>query len=118
MGIAASCACALHCALTPLLLGSFSVVGLGVLADERFEWALVGASAALGGLSLVSGYFSRHRRRRPVALFALGVVVILAARILFDEDLRLEIPAVIMGAGLIASAHLLNLKLCNLCPDC
>jgi hypothetical protein len=54
-GTAAALACAVHCALMPLALTLLPLAGLGFLADEAVEWALVGLSAVLGVTSLCLG---------------------------------------------------------------
>jgi uncharacterized membrane protein (UPF0136 family) len=118
LGVAASCSCALHCALTPLVVGVLPLAGLSLFADERVEWALLGLSVGLGAVSLLPGYFSRHRRVRAVALFAAGLCLIVAARVLLEEGSRLEIPSVVVGALLIAAAHLVNRRMCRACPAC
>lgn len=51
-------------------------------------------------------------------IFAAGVGAILLARMLFEEDLRLEIPAMVSGAILIASAHAVNRRMSASCVRC
>lgn len=117
-GIGASIACAVHCALAPLLVVALPLVGLRFLVDDSTEWAFVGASVALGVLSLVPSYFRSHGRLRPLLVFAAGIGVLLVARILLEEDFWFEIAAVVTAAILIVSAHALNRKLCVSCEQC
>jgi hypothetical protein len=51
-------------------------------------------------------------------LFAAGLCLIVAARVLLEEGSRLEIPSVVVGALLIAAAHLVNRRMCRACPAC
>ena len=65
-GAVASGLCALHCALRPMVAAALPIIGLGLLAGERAEAVLIGASAALGTISLALG-FRRHRSGRDAA---------------------------------------------------
>ena len=118
IGVIASCVCAVHCALTPLLISLVPLLGLSLLADERAEWTLVGISVAMGFLSLVPAYIRRHRRGRPLVLFGAGLLLILIARLLLDEKVSFEIPFVLLGALLIVTSHVVNLRLCRACAVC
>ena len=118
IGVVASSLCAVHCALTPFAIGLLPLLGLSLLADERTEWAFVGVSVAVGFSSLLPAYFRRHRRARPLIFFTSGLSLIFIAHFLLEENLRLEIPAVLLGALLVITSHLLNLRLCRSCAAC
>ncbi|MBO0861876.1 MAG: MerC domain-containing protein [Chloracidobacterium sp.] len=118
LGAAASLACAAHCAAMPLLIGLLPLVGLSFLAENQVEWALAGLSIGIGSLSLIPSYARKHRRRRPLLLFAFGAGLIIAVRLLADDGLRLEAPAQAIGAILIALAHIVNHQLCRSCAAC
>lgn len=117
-GVAASCLCAAHCALTPFVVSLLPLVGLGMLADERAEWAFIALTVAVGLMSLLISYFRRHGRAGALMLFAAGVCLIFTVRVLFEEGVKLETPAVVAGALLIAASHVVNLKLCRACSSC
>jgi hypothetical protein len=117
-GVVASLVCALHCALTPMLIGLLPLAGLGLLADERTEWVFIAAAFVIGALSLLPSYARRHRRPLPLVVFTLGAGLILGVRLVGGEESKFEIPAVAGGALLIAAAHLVNHRLCLACPDC
>ena len=117
MGVAATTACAVHCAVTPFL-ALLPLAGLTVLADERVEWALIGASLALGSLNLIPDYLRHHRRARPIAIFALGFALALAARLWFEDELRVGTPLAVAGAGAILAAYWINRSLCRACQAC
>jgi hypothetical protein len=118
LGAAASLACAAHCAATPLLIGLLPLVGMGFLAEEHTEWALAGLSIGVGSLSLIPSYARKHRRWRPLLLFAFGAILIIAVRLLAEDGSRLEAPAMTLGALLIAFAHTVNRRLCRSCAAC
>jgi hypothetical protein len=117
-GAAASLACAAHCAAMPLLIGLLPLVGLSFLAGNRAEWALAGLSIGVGSLSLIPSYARKHRRRRPLLLFAFGAGLIIAVRLLADDGSLLEAPIQALGALLIACAHMINRRLCRSCAAC
>jgi hypothetical protein len=112
-GVAASCACAAHCALTPFFLGLLPLAGVAWLAGEGAEWAFVAATITIGLLSLLPAYARRHGRVRPLLLFSAGAALLLCARLLLEDDVRLEVASAVAGALLIASAHVTNLRLCR-----
>ncbi len=118
IGVSASLACAIHCALMPLLLSLLPLLGLSFLADERLEWALLGLSALFGIGSLCLG-FREHRSRRALAILGAGVGLAAVGRILETRHMGpWGVPAVVIGGVIIAGAHLLNLRLCQACRSC
>src|SRR5260221_14716648 len=78
-GAATSGLCALHCALLPVVAAVLPMVGLGLLVEERTEVALIGASAALGTISLSLG-FRRHRSGRALIVLAIGLGMLALGR--------------------------------------
>ncbi|MDQ3011039.1 MAG: MerC domain-containing protein [Acidobacteriota bacterium] len=117
VGVAASLLCAVHCALMPLLLGFLPLFGLKFLADETTEWMFFASAFIIGALSLLPSYARRHSRIGPLLFFTIGVGIILVARLTFGES-RFEMPAAVAGASLIATAHLINHRLCRTCLNC
>lgn len=118
IGMIASFACVVHCALTPLLIAVAPLIGVSLLADERVEWTFVAISAATGFLSLVPAYMRRHRRGRPLVLFGAGLLLILIARLVLEESFHFELPVVLAGVLLISTSHVFNLRLCRSCSVC
>ena len=118
LGVVASCLCAIHCALTPLTVSLIPLIGLEFLREKHTEWVLVIISIAIGSLSFIPSYVRRHRRCSPLLMFGTGLGVILTARLWFEEALQFELPAVLVGALLIISAHYFNLRLCRTCHVC
>jgi MerC mercury resistance protein len=117
LGTAASLVCAAHCAAMPSLIGMLPLVGLAFLANEQIELMLVGLSLAIGSLSLIPSYARKHRQWRPLLLFVFGASSIIVVKTL-EEGSRLEAPTMIIGALLIAIAHMVNLRLCRSCATC
>jgi hypothetical protein len=110
-GLALSGACALHCLALPVLLGAApgALGALGVLQGEHVEWAFVGASLLLGAWALGARGVRRHGRWRPVALFAVGFLALLAGRMAEDAGVQaVAIGGTVLGALLVGAAHLDN----------
>jgi hypothetical protein len=118
LGAAASLACAAHCATMPLLIGLLPLAGLSFLAEKQTEIMLIGLSIGIGISSLIPSYARKHRQWRPLLLFTFGAVLILAVKLLAEEGSRLEAPAMVLGALLIACAHMINRRLCRSCAIC
>ncbi|MGH9753672.1 MAG: MerC domain-containing protein [Blastocatellia bacterium] len=92
LGVAASLACAAHCAAMPLLIGLLPLVGLGFLAGEQTEWALAGLSIGVGSLNLTPSYARKHRQRRPLLLFAFGAGLVIIVKVLAEKGSCLRAP--------------------------
>jgi MerC mercury resistance protein len=118
LGAAASLACAAHCAAMPLLIGLLPLVGLSFLADKQTEVMLISLSIGIGISSLIPSYARKHRQWRPLLLFAFGAVLIFAIKLFAEEGSHLVTPAMVLGALLIACAHLVNRRLCQSCAAC
>jgi hypothetical protein len=116
-GIIVSTLCALHCVFVPLAAGALAASGIAWLGDERYEPILIGCSLLLGLASLLPSYRRVHRDRRCMALFVLGMSIILIGK-LSAERWALETPLVLAGATLIVSAHAVNYRLCKRCGNC
>ena len=107
-GATASLACAVHCALMPLVITLLPLVGLGFLADERMEWALLGLSALLGSSSLALGY-REHRKRQALLILSLGLTALVTGRLLEESHFETAgVIGVVLGGCTVAAAHFLN----------
>ena len=116
-GMALSLSCGLHCLFTPLLIGVAASLPIGWLFDESTEVLLLAAAVLTGALSLGPSYWRRHRRKRCLAMFAVGVGLLALAK-LGPVGERWEPWTVVSGATLLATAHLVNLRLCRQCARC
>jgi MerC mercury resistance protein len=115
IGTVLSMACALHCLLTPVLVGSVSLGALSWLAGEGTEFTLLSAAAMLAAVVLGWGWHA-HRRLDSLGLFAAALMLIGAGRFLVPE--AAETPMVVAGGLSIALAHLVNARLCRSCTRC
>src|SRR5690606_17743082 len=110
-GATGSLLCAIHCAVTPLLLAALPALGVSLWFDGSVEAVLVVFVTLLGLLSLGWSY-RRHRALRALGVLATGLGALWAG--LLYPPLHTEaVPhAVVMtfGGTLVGMAHLLNLR--------
>jgi hypothetical protein len=110
VGAAASFLCALHCAALPFVLALLPVLGLGFLADHRFERGFVIFACLLAVISLLNGY-RRHRRLLPLRLALPGLALLLLG-VTFAENYSVGLHSTLVTCGglLVAAAHFVNLR--------
>lgn len=114
VGIGASLACAVHCALLPLLITVLPLLGTHILENESLEYGLLAFSFGIGSLALGRGYFRHHRRMAPLLIFTAGFALLLAGH--FGVAGGYWEPAIIfLGAAGVTGAHLINLRRCKEC---
>ena len=66
MGVATSLACAIHCAVLPLLLTSLPVFGVNIIENMNFEYFMIFLAAGIGGYSLWHGFRKHHHSYLPL----------------------------------------------------
>lgn len=109
LGIGASLACAIHCALLPLVITTLPVFGINIIENKAFEYFMIFLAFAVGAYALSHGYRKHHRSLFPVLLFTVGMLFLLSKEIWHDYSIILLIPAV----TLILWAHFYNYRLCR-----
>lgn len=110
MGIVTSVACAIHCALLPVLMTSLPIFGINIIHNAVFEWGMIGLAFLVGAYSLYHGYTRHHHSLVPILIFAGGFVFLIIKQILHQYEIWFLAPAV----ALIISAHYYNYRLCHL----
>ena len=60
LGISASIACAIHCALLPLILSSLPLFGINIIHHLGFEIGMIALAFAIGSYSMYHGYKRRQ----------------------------------------------------------
>jgi uncharacterized membrane protein len=108
LGIAASLACAIHCALLPLFLTSLPIFGIELIDNLKFEVFMVILAFAVGSYSLYHGWKKHHHSFWPIIIFSAGFIF-LSIRVAYHSELWLLVPAVIG----IVTAHLINYRSCR-----
>lgn len=105
VGATTSFVCAVHCAIVAIFLGAAPAIPF--LASTWIDWAFLGMSSAVGLASLIPGY-RLHRAWRPLALFALGIVLLLVLRLLRVRASLGEMAVVLVAASSLIAAHWIN----------
>src|SRR4051794_30682436 len=110
LGITASLACAIHCALLPLFFTSLPILGVNIIENKIFEILMVVVAFLVGSISLYHGFKRHHHRFLPIVVFCLGFFFLVMKLFFVQYENSLLVPAV---AGIIF-AHLINYKACQL----
>ncbi|MBL0356728.1 MAG: MerC domain-containing protein [Chitinophagaceae bacterium] len=109
IGIATSVACAIHCALLPLLMTSLPLFGINIIHNLAFEWGMIALAFSVGSYSLFHGYIKHHRSLLPVFIFSAGFVLLILKQFYHQVEFWFLVPAV----TLIICAHYYNYRLCH-----
>ncbi len=107
LGISASVACAIHCAVLPLLISSLPIFGINIINNVAFEYFMIFLAFAVGSFSLIHGYRKHHRSYIPVLLFTIGILLLFAKQLWHEYQFWILPFAVIF----IVSAHIRNFRL-------
>jgi hypothetical protein len=111
LGITASVACAIHCALLPLLITTLPLLGLEFLANIWVEICMICLSLFIGTYSLSTSY-PKHKRIVPIAMLLTGFLFIGFGHLLFETIEAVLVPT---GGLIIATAHWMNWKYSKIC---
>ena len=109
LGISASLACAIHCALLPLLLQSLPVFGFELVNNHTFEYFMIALSFAIGAYSFWHGYRKHHHSFQPILLFLVGFIFLLSKQLWPSQHWWMVILAMIF----IVTAHVRNYRSCR-----
>ncbi|MFT3936775.1 MAG: MerC domain-containing protein [Chitinophagaceae bacterium] len=109
LGITTSIACAIHCAVLPLLLSSLSIFGFDIIQNEWFEYGMIVLAFVVGVYALSHGFRKHHHRLLPLSIFTVGILFLLAKQAWHSLHIWLLVPAVVA----IVTAHYLNYRLCK-----
>lgn len=109
LGITASVACAIHCAVLPLFLSALPLFGVNIIHNLVFEAVMVLLAFCIGTYSFYHGYRKHHHNLSPFILFSAGIILLVLKLFFVHYDTWLLIPAV----GLIVTAHVLNYRFCR-----
>lgn len=109
MGIATSVACAIHCAVLPIILSSLPILGINIIHNTFFEWGMIGLAFVVGSYSLLHGFIKHHHSSCPVIVFSSGFIFLVLKQFFHQyEYLFLS-----LAVALIVAAHYYNYHLCQ-----
>lgn len=111
LGIWISSLCAVHCLVIPLL----PILATTLVGAAWFERTILTASIIIGAVSLISSAVRHHGRYYPLAFLLLGATIYWFKDALGHD---FEPVSVVIGAGLIVTSHLINIRLCRNCNHC
>jgi hypothetical protein len=114
LGVGASIACAIHCAVLPLLFSSLPLFGLDFIQNKFFEYFMIGLAFVIGVYSLSHGFRKHHHRLYPILIFSAGFLFLLGKEI----NPKLEILFLVIAVTFIISAHYFNYRLCKAATHC
>ena len=109
LGILTSIACAIHCAILPLVLGSLPVFGVNIIDNPAFEFYMILLAFAIGFYALWHGYRKHHRNLTPPVIFIAGILLLFSKQI-WHQYQSWILPFAIT---LVVTAHMLNYRLCR-----
>jgi MerC mercury resistance protein len=109
LGVGASLACAVHCALLPLFLSSLPLFGINIIGNIAFELGMILVALGIGSFALCHGYKKHHHNRLPLTLFFIGFIFLMLKQFFVLYENWLLVPAVTF----IVLAHLLNYRFCR-----
>lgn len=114
LGIAASIACAIHCALLPILMSSLPILGVNIINNTGFEIGMILLALVIGIYSLTHGFRRHHHKLLPVLLFVGGILLLFIKQLYHNSQIWFLIPGVL----LVVTAHFINYQQCRKEADC
>ena len=109
LGIATSVACAIHCALLPLVLTSLPLFGIEIIDNLYFEITMIFMAFCIGAFSLYHGWKKHHHSVKPLVVFTIGMALLVLKQLLHQWQLFFLLAAVVF----IVAAHIINYKFCR-----
>jgi hypothetical protein len=116
LGVAASVACAIHCAVMPLIITSLPLLAAGFFGSIMIEVLLLLLAFVIGFYSLWHGYRRHHHRPVTLLIFSGGMLFFLLHQ--FIKFPHSVIFFILPGIVMILSAHFLNHRYCRLAKHC
>lgn len=110
LGISASVACAIHCAVLPLLMNSLPILGIELLHNTGFEFFMIALSFAIGVYSLSHGYKRHHHSLVPMVVFTIGFGFLVAKQFMPAQHQWMVLVAMVF----IVAAHFWNFRSCRI----
>jgi hypothetical protein len=109
LGIVSSIACAIHCAILPLIISTLPLFGINIINNIWFEYGMIAIAFVIGIYALKHGYTKHHNNILPIVLFSLGIILMLLKQIFHKFMIFFLVP----GVTLIVLAHWINFRYCN-----
>ena len=114
MGITTSVACAIHCALLPVVASTLPIFGINIIHNTFFEWGMIILAFAVGSYSLLHGFIKHHKNYLPIYIFFTGFIFLVLKQFIISQQYLFLAIAVF----LIITAHLFNYRYCKQSKAC
>lgn len=114
MGIATSVACAIHCAVLPVLISTLPIFGINIIHNSFFEWGMIALAFLVGCYSLLHGYIRHHKNYMPLIVFSTGAIFLVLKQFFVSYEYLFLSFAVFF----IISSHLFNYRYCHQSKAC
>lgn len=109
LGIIASIACAIHCAILPLIISTLPLFGINIINNIWFEYGMIVLAFVIGLYSLQHGYKKHHHKKLPIFLFSFGILLLVGKQFFHQKMLYFLIPGVVC----IVLSHWINFRYCG-----
>jgi len=113
IGIGASLACAIHCVLLPVIFTTITLSGIEILENPYLEGLTLLVSMSVGGWAIWRGYRKLHHQKNLLIYFFTGLMLMITGN--FVTYMPAEMSLKIIGALLLITAHIKNLRACKHC---
>ncbi len=114
IGVSATIACAIHCALLPLFLSSLPLFGVNIIHNSFFEGGMILLAFLIGCFSLWHGFKKHHHRLLPITVFTFGIFFLVIKQFWMHDTFFLLFAAVVF----IVFAHFKNWRYCRKAKHC
>jgi hypothetical protein len=104
----AALVCAVHCVALPLFFSTLPLFGIEIIENKWLELGTILISLLIGGGAIYKGYNYFHKSKWIVALFLLGMVVMIIGNFLHAHATEYFLK--ISGAVLLVISHIANWK--------
>jgi hypothetical protein len=114
VGVTTSVACAIHCAVLPVIVSTLPIFGINIIHNLLFEWGMIALAFVVGCYSLLHGFIRHHKSYLPLCIFFTGFIFLILKQIVINEQYLFLTLAVC----LIIASHFLNYRHCQQSKTC
>ena len=115
VGAGLSMICALHCLVSPLVIGLASAIGVGLLFSEFVEGILIVSALGLASFTYLLG-IRMHRQWLLMVVLTAAMLPMLGGLLWYHGTV--ETVLVVTGSLLLVGGHFWNRSLCLQCEHC
>lgn len=124
VGSYASLACAIHCAIMPIIVVVFPIASISLFVTEPVEWIILLLSLFLNLSNLCLGY-KKHRSLKALILLGIGASLFVIGKLAHSHyenhhNFTFDFYTIILFLGglMVSLSYWINNLLCNSCKTC